>query len=898
MPANSFVPDDPLDTDVPDEAALGDIARMAEKQRLAETSKTGTTPEQEIEPQGFVPDSFVPDSGSQEKVVDSFVPDSFEPDKEDKPSWLDEVKQDWEKAKETNLGTADVPLAFLRARAERGIKGLEEAGRERINLIEQRRALDAKRKRGLATPEEIEAADELEAELRKRGIEDALNWGPGPIVAGGKVGKLKDLFKELWGRGETAVPQRVLNKAEDILNKYEDKLVLKASKGKPVHEAMQEVEMDMGRTAQEIDDMLFLTGRELRYPSREEAIKAVGASRGASVEERELAQGGFISDLLKPVSTRLKELSEKLFGEMRKFEYTIRTQYHKGFSAAEPFLERIESLGARQQKQIKRALLNRDFDVITRLLARDTKALKSFEDARGVLKNLFERQKEHGLKAKEIDNYWPRVFLNTKKALKTLGTKEQSLVMKAFSVRKKQLGRELTDLEKSEILHKTLFGGGKTSNAPGHLRSRKFEQVPDKFLDLYASPRQMLHYYMRDTVLDLAKRDFLGKRLTRQKGTQNIDWESSLAKVILKDYKLSKDSATFDEIRKLLHARMIEGERSPNAFIQAMRNVTYSGTLGNLHAAATQLQDIGLAFSRFGLINTLKTLVGKKHVRTMDFGLRDASIELLHSPSATARWMERFIKYSGFSRMDQFGKETHLNSALRRYWQLAKTPKGRDIISKKYEGVMGREETERMIESLRKKEMTEDVKLLLFNELSDMQPISLLEVPLKYLQAPNGRLFYTLKTFTVRQLDLIMNDTIRQIKGGNVREGTANLAKYITFLSSVGIGVGTIKKWMSGDEVTIDEIPDMAVNDALKIFGGSEFIATLGLGGKAGSAAVKMTAPAPFSIADTIGTDIHNLVTDKEFKFKTGQYIPVMGKFWYYWAGPGLDKINEENKDK
>lgn len=893
-PYEQFI--DPQETDAPDEAALSDIAKMAEKQRAHESTKEPVAPVQEQEEEANPYEAFVPakEEATEENPYAEFAP----AEEKQEPSWLDEVKEDWRKAKETNLGAVDVPIAFLRNRLEGGLEKQVEGLREREKLWEARRQLAIKKQRGFATPEEQAAADELDKELSRKAMEDALNWGPGPIVAGGKVGKLTDMFKEMWAHGRMDVPKKVFLRAEEIIDKYEDKLVQRAAEGKPAHEAMQMTELDMGRTAQEIDDLLFLTGRELKYPDPEDAIKALAASNKATVEARELAEGGWVSDILKPVSTRLKEISEELHGVLRRFERDIRVQYHEAFSPLEPFFDRIESYGGKSQRQIQRALFSGEFDVVERFIKFDRKAKAAFDSAKPMLKSLIERQKKHGLKMNEVENYWPRVLKDTKKALKKLNVREQSLVMKAFQARKNQLGRELNEMEKSEVLHSTLFGGGRTSYAPGHLKSRKFEQIPEKYLDLYASPRQAMHYYLRDTILDLAKRDFLGKRLTRQKGTQNIDWESSLSKVLLKDHKLSKDSATFSEIKKLLHARMIEGEKSPYAFIQATRNLTYTGTLATLHAAATQLLDIGLSFARFGLMNSLKALVGRKHIKAADLGLRDASIELLHSPSATARWMERALKYSGFSRMDQFGKELHLNSSLRKYWKLSKTEKGRAIIEKKYGKAFGKE-LPQTIQDLRDKKMTENVKLLLWNELSDVQPISLLEMPLKYLQAPNGRIFYTLKSFTIRQFDTIMNDTVRMIKNGQVREGTKNLGKYAIFLSSVGVGVGAIKKWMNGEEVTVDEVPDMVVENTMKLFGASEFITSLAWSGMGGAAITKMVAPAPLSILDTIGSDIKDIVTDEtQDGLKSTQYVPIVGKFMYYWMGPGLERINTKNKNK
>lgn len=816
------------------------------------------------------------------------------------PSWVENVQKDWAETVKDKEGFeyAAVPGEFLARRFVRGVKEVGKSIEEHTGLIKKEQELRTKKQRGLASPEELESLDNLQKKRQEEAVEQALMFGPGPIIAGGRVGKIKDLFKEMWSRGEEKVPKKVLKKIDDFLDDYESKLLVKSSEGKPAHQAMQEVERDLSRLPSEIDDMLWLSGRELRYPSREEAVAAINMSRLATIESRERQAGNFIADVLKPISTRLKEMNEELFGALRKFEYKIRTGYHEGFSAGEPFLAKIEKLGSANQRTVKRALMQGDFDIVKRFIANDRQAMASFEKVQGVLKNILERQKAGGLKATEVKNYWPRGFTDTKKALKTLGVEDKSAVIKAFGIKRKQLGRELSDLEKSEVLHSTLFGRESASVAPGHLKARKYAKIPDKFLDLYGTPRQTLHYYLRDTILDLEKRAFLGKRLTRIKGTQSIDWDSSLLKVLKKDYKLMEDTTQFRELKKLLRARMLEGDASPSKIIQATRNITYSATLGNPLAAITQLQDIGLALQKFGVWNALKALAGKRNVRTMDFGLRDASIELLHSPSATARWMERFLKYSGFAKMDQFGKEIILNGALRKGWKLAQTEKGRNLIAKKWSKTLGDESTGKLLQDLKDKKMTEDVRLYLWNELSDIQPISLAEMPVKYLQAPNGRLFYALKSFTLRQLDLILNDTFRMIKKGQVRQGFKNLGGYAVFLSALGVGTDSLKKFITGQPVTVEDLPDAAVNNMLKIFGASEFLVSLGASGLAGSALTKVVTPAPISVLDSVGTDIVNVLTKDDVDIKSIQYVPIVGKFIYWWFGPGLERIAQKEKEK
>jgi hypothetical protein len=171
-------------------------------------------------------------------------------------------------------------------------------------------------------------------------------------------------------------------------------------------------------------------------------------------------------------------------------------------------------------------------------------------------------------------------------------------------------------------------------------------------------------------------------------------------------------------------------------------------------------------------------------------------------------------------------------------------------------------------------------------------------MPVKYLQNPNGRIFYALKSFTLRQIDLMLNDTFRMMRKGDVYQGTKNLAGYTVFLSALGVGTDSLKKFLTGQDVTIDDLPDAAVMSMLKVFGGSEFIATLAGSGLAGSAITKTITPAPISIIDSVGSDVVNQFTKEDANIKSMQYVPIVGKFAYWWIGPGLDRIAAKEKEK
>lgn len=137
-------------------------------------------------------------------------------------------------------------------------------------------------------------------------------------------------------------------------------------------------------------------------------------------------------------------------------------------------------------------------------------------------------------------------------------------------------------------------------------------------------------------------------------------------------------------------------------------------------------------------------------------------------------------------------------------------------------------ETEGLIRDLQKGRVSDNVRLLLWNELSDVQPISLSEMPLKYLNASGGRLLYALKTFTIKQLDLMRRTAFSKIKRGVLKgdaklatEGAYNLTRFTMLFTSANMTADGIKNWIFGRD---EDISDMVVDNMWKNFGVSQFL--------------------------------------------------------------------------
>jgi hypothetical protein len=279
-----------------------------------------------------------------------------------------------------------------------------------------------------------------------------------------------------------------------------------------------------------------------------------------------------------------------------------------------------------------------------------------------------------------------------------------------------------------------------------------------------------------------------------------------------------------------------------------------------------------------------------------DFGLDDIIAEEFATTGATAKSLHKLFTFSGFRAVDKFGKNVVLNSALTKGRAMAKSTKGISKLKDKYGKAFGGEFVS-LVDDLQKKKMSENVKIYLWNELADLQPISMSEVPQKYLDAPNGRLFYALKTYALKQLDILRRDVKQQWSKGNKKEAIRNAVAYSLIVPLSNATVEETKDFMLGREFKPEDISDNAISHMFKTFGASEYITNKYFGDSKGAkiaSALGETFAPPIQWMDSVGTDLWNIVdTDSELSSETLKELPLVGKMWYNFFGGGLERFHE-----
>jgi len=743
----------------------------------------------------------------------------------------------------------------------------------------------------------------------ERGESRTTNVGLGMTLGGG----IGYGYKKI----SNVVESRMVSNAEKVLDDMEIHVSEQVLMGKSRAQIQGELRMVNPNSPRLLQEATDLTGRVPSLPiTKKMAQETLDYHNPASPDVK---AGGMVENLLGVFTTRIGNMDKGLLGVVRKNDFNSLIKTHNDLKRVDPWMKSVdEGIPKNHPDRItlEQALMKGDFEIVEAILKRNggDKMVREFGEVRKVLDEYaVEYQgadrafKAIGLEKGDKLKFFPRHVSDYKGLQKQLGTKKAKALDKAVdeadikSIKSK--GRRLSTAERASVVNKALKGFPRKGYKAGHTKRRQFDEIDEEWLPYYSDPFSSLTTYISNARHDLEKLRFFGKNHTVLKtvdGKKQFDLTESVGSYVdTIRHKLSP--AQQEELKYLLETRFGIGEMAPNKWVRRAKNVMYAGLLGNPISAATQLGDIGVAIYINGFRNTIKGLASRK-VDMEDFGLADTIVEEFRSVGSTAKFLNGSLKYSGFRTIDRLGKNTLLNSSLRNWTQKVRTDKGLKEFSTKYKQVLGKE-YEQTVLDLKSGTVTDNVKLMLFNELADIQPISLSEMPAAYLAHPNGRVFYMLKSFMIKQLDLIRREGLTKLNTkGQRAQGAYNLTKYAAILGSANAGSSYIKDMMMGKEVE-PEAMDIATN-FFKMFAMSEYLVNKMADGEVLEAGGSILLP-PFGMFEEFlraGLKEFEAEEDKDLfedpNTEWTRYMPIFGRMYYMWFGGGIEKAAEKRDNE
>jgi hypothetical protein len=637
---------------------------------------------------------------------------------------------------------------------------------------------------------------------------------------------------------------------------------------------------------------------------------------------------GGLDKYLGATSTRLRKINPKIESKIRELDFRIGKNSADDVKAIQGMLQKAKAMTADDFKDWDYARKNGDAEKINELV--DKYNLKAeYKNYRKTLDKIRAEAIDVGLDVGFIEEYSPRILKDAEGFLLAIGKeKDWDIISRRLKKRAEEIGISVHDMTpemRADIISNMMHGGFGLSG-PAGAKERKVKKIPPHLNQYYMHSDAALVSYLHSMRKAIEARRFFGKvpekistakrnlhrnmTLLAEENKKPEPNEQRIEKLNeniaeyrreIEKYKYQRDfteniGAYIDELLinkeitpeqentlvALLTARF--HEKGTHGLIQAYKNFSYIDTMGSPISAITQIGDLAWAVYENGWGATSRAVINsiRKSSRIVkeDVGIERIAQEFADSDTLSNA-VAKVFKWVGLEKMDAIGKEAMLNGALEKFEKRAQTDpaKLKAEIQHMFEG-----ETDSVISDLQNKKITDNVKFLIYSKLLDYQPVGLSEMSEMYLQAGNGRLFYMLKSYTLKQFDVFRRESYEKIKNGTKAEKIEAIRKTIylaALLVLANAGADELKDLILGRKTSLS---DRATDNVLRLFGVSKFVTWKARTDGAGSAMVRQILP-PFKFIDSLSKDVVSAGDGKGLY--TTQSVPIVGKLAYWHMGRG-----------
>lgn len=597
--------------------------------------------------------------------------------------------------------------------------------------------------------------------------------------------------------------------------------------------------------------------------------------------------GDVIGDAMTPISTRLGKINQELKHAVRKFIFNTQLHVREDQLAIKPFVAGVsKKFSEGDYRVLDLALKNRDTEKVDFLMEKYG-LTEEYAKMRELLDGFYIQAQDAGMDLGYIDDYFPRSVRRGMVGEYLAAIRNQKIWSDIkIAMAKADPDSKFTPEEKAEFVNSYLRGYRQsviTMAASGHTKERSVIYVTPEMNKYYEDSMQTLINYVQGMRHGIEERKFFGKAAD--------DAEDSIGAFVLDLVERGKIEPQEEaELRRLLKA--VVEPSGPGKALGWARDAAYIYTMGSPISAITQIQDLAFSMYKNGYWRTAgsvtKFLTGRSILTKEDLGI-ERVLEEFSDKTRSSNAVRNIFRATGLTFMDNLGKQTFIDAAYSRVMKEAR--KGKPEFKEYMQQIFG-DRADQVQKDLLAGEMTDEVKYILFSELSDFQPISIAEMPIGYAAGGNWRVLYMLKSYTVKMFDIYRREAYDHIGSGDPKrivKGFTNLTSLAIALMLMGLPTDALKDFLLGRKTPIE---DMVMNNILRLFGISKYQIYKGKqDGYARTAAMTLLPPF-FSITDDLVLDAKKIATGK-IKPEDAQalsHVPLVGKFYYWWWGGGEAK--------
>ena len=645
---------------------------------------------------------------------------------------------------------------------------------------------------------------------------------------------------------------------------------------------------------QETNEQLYRNNQALKEgnkvldkaPTNEQVEKELENIRNQQVGDVVITKEGFglsesIGDFVLTLRQRVGVIDKRLKYAFDRLDFNEKMRESNYGKRVVGFIKKYRKLTETQKQELD-YLINNHLSERVREFARQNDMLTEYEEARTLLDELFEEGNKAGMDMGFLQEYFPTKVNDYEGLISYLkGTDKWSKIEMALN--QIDPNHQMSEEDRANAINNILRGYNRLDpvGKKGFQKERKIFHKTPEIMKFYAHADEALMRYVSGMSSALSIRTAFNV-----KGAFSAaDSIGCIVDELIKSGKITHKEEAF--ITKMLRARLNYARTAP--IVALLKNFGYLGTMNNLTSAITQIGDLYANFYKYNFGTAMKALFGKSEVTKQDLHI-DSIWEEFSDDSWSSVAVNKLFSAIGLNKMDAFGKNTSINGA---WIDLKERLKNNDTsLLEDLTAAFG-SGAKKVMEDIKNNNITEDVKLMIWSQLADTQPIGRSGVPVGYLNNPHGRIIYQLKTYTINQLSLFYADGIYKIKKGMATknkklflQGIGNTAKLALLLTIFNASADALKNLIMGRKI---DISDTLLSNMLWNIGVSKYTFYRGQrDGYARALLENYLLPPQISMGDDAYMDIKKIATGKRKPSDTiaVTYVPF-GRMWYWWFGGG-----------
>lgn len=281
--------------------------------------------------------------------------------------------------------------------------------------------------------------------------------------------------------------------------------------------------------------------------------------------------------------------------------------------------------------------------------------------------------------------------------------------------------------------------------------------------------------------------------------------------------------------------------------------------MGSPISAISQIQDLAFSLYENGFMRTggawIRSVFRKSEISRDDLGISNIIHEFT-DPTKTQAALAKVFKWVGLEYMDKVGKETLVNGYLAKLREAVAKGDMKDL------DIFSPEEQAKIAKDLAEGKISEEIRYILFAKLMQYQPITRSQMPQYYNESANGRLFYMLKTYMVKQIDVFRQEAFKDIAEGSktknkaqVIKGFKNLIHLAIALMLMGGLTDLIKNLILNRPI---DPTDLVIDNILKLMGFSKYTVYKVKEGTLSEGILSVITP-PFNFINDVIVDAYDI---------------------------------------